>query len=100
MPRKPVRGRFFFKLPLDGGGSFTVESDKEKSIDERKMVECLRHYADFIEKHFLKRNESVKAVDASDPHADSTGTPTPRAKRSSSSSTSKKRRPLVGMPVR
>lgn len=54
MPRKPVRGRFFFKLPLRGGGSFTVESDKDKSIEIPQMVKSLRHYADFIERHFLK----------------------------------------------
>jgi hypothetical protein len=53
--KRRVRGRFFFKVPLDDGGSFAVESDKDKSIGAPRMVKCLRHYADFIEKHFVKQ---------------------------------------------
>jgi hypothetical protein len=55
MPRKPVRGRLYFKIPTSTSGSFTVESDKDKSIDAAQMVKCLRHYASFIERHFVKK---------------------------------------------
>lgn len=65
--KKPVRGRFFLKLPLGTGGSFTVESDKDKSIEATKMVESLRHYADFIETHFLKGQPPASATAAKEP---------------------------------
>ncbi|MPZ20153.1 MAG: hypothetical protein GEV06_19880 [Luteitalea sp.] len=61
MSRKPVRGRFFIKIPLDGGGSYTVESDKDKSIDPVKMVEQLRHYADFITEYFVSSSPAPPA---------------------------------------
>lgn len=58
--RKPVRGRFFFKIPLDGGGSYTFESDKDKSIDAAAMVKCLRECADYFELCFLSKREPRK----------------------------------------
>jgi hypothetical protein len=47
-----VRGRFFIKLALPGGGSFAVESDPKRSLTIQEIVSQLKHYAEFIEKHF------------------------------------------------
>lgn len=57
MPRKPVRGRFNVVVPLDGGGSFKVETDKDVSRTPAQLVMDLREYADFIEKHFVRRGD-------------------------------------------
>ena len=63
MPRKPVRGRFSIVVPLEGGGSWSCESFKEKSLTAREVADCLREYAGFIETHFLS-SESPQSVDA------------------------------------
>lgn len=76
MPRKPVRGRFSMTVPLDGGGSWSCVSCKEKFLTPTEIVAALREYANFIEEFLI---ESATTADAVDPHLESEGKPTTRA---------------------
>ena len=60
MPRKPVRGRYFVVVPLHGGGSFKSETVPEASRSPEQLVGDLRDLADFIEKHFTRKDRHVE----------------------------------------
>lgn len=55
---KPVRGRFSIVCAMPGGGSWKCETVPTRNLTAAELVEQLREYADFIERHFVPKPES------------------------------------------
>jgi hypothetical protein len=63
MPRKPVRGRYSVVVPLEGGGSLTMDTRPDVSLTPAELVVRLRECADKIEQYCVPKSDAPAVTD-------------------------------------